>query len=103
MKVSQKEKSILILFKELSAIQENVLKMYFGIGGSSKTTLEQIGQYFDLKVEDALQIKNDGIREFIKLIVSTGILGDRGKNFSKEFLESAESDLLDNFMNKFMG
>jgi len=63
MKVSQKEKSILILFKELSAIQENVLKMYFGIGGSSKTTLEQIGQDFDLKVEDALQIKNDGIRE----------------------------------------
>ena len=103
MAISQKEKSILILFKELSAIQENVLKMYFGIGGSSKTTLEQIGQDFDLKVEDALQIKNDGIREFIKLIVSTGILGDRGNNFSKEFLESAESDLLDNFMNKFMG
>ncbi len=103
MKISQKEESILILFKELSTRHENVLKMFFGLGGSSKTSVEEIAQNFDLSIEDVLQIKNDGIRDFIKLIISTGILGDMGKNFSDDFFESADSDLLDNFMKKFIG
>ena len=62
-----------------------------------------MGQDFDLTVEDVLQIKNDGIRGFIKLIVSTGILGDKDKNFSDEFVESSDSEFLDNFMIKFIG
>ena len=103
MEISQKEESILILLNELSARHENVLKMYFGIGESSKLTIEKIGQDLDITVEDAVQIKNDGIREFIKLIISTGILGDGGNNFSEEFFDSADSDLLDNFMTKFIG
>lgn len=103
MDLSQKEESILILLKELSARQENVLKMYFGIGGSSKKTLEELGQDLDLSVENILQIKNDGICEFIKLIISTGIFGDRSRSYSDEFFEAADSDLLDNFMTKFIG
>ena len=102
MEISQKEESILILLRELPARQENVLKMYFGIGGSSKKTLEEMAQDLDLSVENIIKVKNDGILEFIKLIISTGILGNRGKNFSDEFLESADSDLLDNFMTKFI-
>ena len=66
MEMSQKEKSILTLFKELSEREEKVLTMYFGLRGKPKTSLVEIGQDFDLKVEDVLQIKNDGIRNFIK-------------------------------------
>ncbi|MFL2808930.1 MAG: hypothetical protein ACJ0DG_07735 [bacterium] len=61
-----------------------------------------MAQDLDLSVENIIKVKNDGILEFIKLIISTGILGNRGKNFSDEFLESADSDLLDNFMTKFI-
>ena len=100
---SQKEGSILTLFGELSKEQENILRMYFGLGGKTKTTLEKMSHDLDLKVEVVLEIKNEGIREFIKLIVSTGILGHKGKCFSDEFIESSDSEFLDNFMMKFLG
>ena len=99
MEMSQKEKSILTLFKELSEREEKVLTMYFGLRGKPKTTLVEIGQDFDLTVEDVLEIKNDGIRNFINMIVST-------ENYPitvpEGFLESADSDFLDNFMRKFI-
>ena len=98
--MSQKEKSILTLFKELSEREERVLTMYFGLRGKTKTTLVEIGQDFDLKVEDVLQIKNDGIRNFINMIVSTE---SYPISIPEGFLESADSDFLDNFMRKFYG
>ena len=100
MEMSQKEESILTLFKELSEREEKVLTMYFGLGGKPKTTLEEMGQDFDLTVEDVLQIKNDGIREFIKMIVSTE---NYPISIPDGFLESVDSDFLDNFMSKFIG
>ena len=102
MNISQKEESILALFEGLSKVHENVLRMYFGLGGKHKTPLEEIGQDLDLRVEDVLQIKNEGIREFIKLIVSTGILGDKEKSFSDKFIESSDAEFLDKFMMKFI-
>ena len=100
MVMSQKEESILTLFKELSEREENVLTMYFGLGGKPKTTLEKMGKDCDLTVEDILQIKNDGIREFIKMILSTE---NYPISIPDGFLESADSDFLDNFMSKFIG
>ena len=100
MEISQKEESILTLFKELSEREEKVLTMYFGLGGNPKTTLEEMGQDFDLTVEDVLQIKNDGIRKFINMIVSTE---NYPITIPEGFLESADSDFLDNFMSKFIG
>ena len=100
MEMSQKEESILKLFRELSEREENVLTMYFGLGGKPKTTLEEMVKDFDLTVEDILQIKNDGIREFIKMIVSTE---NYPISIPDGFLESADSDFLDNFMSKFIG
>ena len=100
MEMSQKEKSILTLFKELSEREEKVLTMYFGLRGKPKTTLVEIGQKFDLTVEDVLQIKNDGIRNFINMIVSTE---SYPITIPEGFLESADSDFLDNFMRKFIG
>ena len=102
MDISQKEESILALFEGLSKGQENILRMYFGLGGRYKTNLEKIGHDLDLRVEDVLQIKNEGMREFIKLIASTGILGDKDKSFSDEFIESSDAEFLDEFMMKFI-
>ena len=99
MEISQKEESILTLFKELSEREVKVLTMYFGLGGNPKTTLEEMGQEFDLTVEDVLQIKNDGIRKFINMIVSTE---NYPISIPEGFLESADSDFLDNFMSKFI-
>ena len=98
--MSQKEESILTLFKELSEREEKVLTMYFGLGGKSKTTLEEMGQEFDLTADNLLQIKNDGIRKFINMIVSTE---NYPISIPDGFLESADSDFLDNFMSKFIG
>ena len=99
MEISQKEETILTLFKELSEREEKVLTMYFGLGGKPKTSLEEMGQNFDLTVEDVLQIKNDGIRKFINMIVSTE---NYPISIPEGFLESADSDFLDNFMSKFI-
>ena len=98
--MSQKEESILTLFKELSEREEKVLTMYFGLGDKSKTTLEEMGQEFDLTADNLLQIKNDGIRKFINMIVSTE---NYPISIPDGFLESADSDFLDNFMSKFIG
>ena len=98
--MSQKEESIITLFKELSEKEEKVLTMYFGFGGKPKTTLEKMGKDFDLTVDDVLQIKNDGIRKFINMIVSTE---NYPITIPDRFLESADSDFLDNFMSKFIG
>ena len=100
MEMSQKEESILTLFKELSEKEEKVLTMYFGLGGKPKTTLEEMGKDFDLNIEDILQIKNDGIRNFINMFVSTE---SYPITIPDGFLESADSDFLDNFMSKFFG
>ena len=100
MEMSQKEESILTLFKDLSEREEKVLTMYFGLGGKPKTTLEEMSPDFDLTVEDVLQIKNDGIRKFINMIVSTE---SYPITIPDGFLESADSDFLDNFMSKFIG
>ena len=100
MEMSQKEESILTLFKELSEREEKVLTMYFGLGGKPKTTLEEMSPDFDLTVEDVLQIKNDGIRKFINMIVSTE---SYPITIPDGFLESADSDFFDNFMSKFIG
>ena len=99
MEMSQKKESILQLFKELSEREEKVLTMYFGLG-KPKTTLEEMSQNFDLEVEDIIQIKNDGIRGFIKMIVSTE---NYPISIPDGFLESANSEFLDNFMSKFIG
>ena len=77
--------------------------MYFGLGEQTKTSIEEIGEIYDMTSEEVIETKNEGIREFIKLIASTGILGDRQKDFSDKFIQSNDSEFLDNFMTKFIG
>ena len=103
LEISTKEDAVLTILKELDARHEEVIRMYFGLGRDSKTSIEEIGQDFDLTIDKVIELKNEGIREFIKLIVSTGIFGDKDKNFTDNFVQSSDSEFLDDFMKKFIG
>jgi len=103
LEISTKEDAVLAILKELDTRHEKVVRMYFGLGGDSKTSIEEIGQDFDLTIDEVIELKNEGIREFIKLILSTGMFGDKDKNFTDKFVESSDSKFLDNFMSKFIG
>ena len=65
--------------------------------------LTRFFESFTLLSEEVIEMKDEGIREFIRLIASTGILGDRQKDFSDKFIQSNDSEFLDNFMTKFIG
>ena len=103
MEISTKEDAILIILKELDTIHEKVIRMYFGLGTDPKSSIEEIGQDLDLTSDEVIELKNEGIREFIKLIVSTGIFGNKDKNFTDNFVQSSDSEFLDDFMKKFIG
>ena len=103
MEISTKEDAVLAILKELDTRHDKVIRMYFGLGGDSKTSIEEIGQDFDLTIDEVIELKNEGIREFIKLILSTGMFGDKDKNVTDKFVESSDSKFLDNFMSKFIG
>ena len=103
LEISTKEDAVLAILKELDTRHEKVVRMFFGLGGDSKTSIEEIGQDFDLTIDEVIELKNEGIREFIKLILSTGMFGDKDKNVTDKFVESSDSKFLDNFMNKFIG
>ena len=103
LEISTKEDAILIILKELDASHEKVIRMYFGLGTDPKSSIEEIGKDLDLATDAVIELKNEGIREFIKLIVSTGIFGDKDKNFTDNFVQSSDSEFLDDFMKKFIG
>ena len=103
MEISIKEDAILIILKELDTSHEKVIRMYFGLGTDPNSSIEEIGKDLDLTTDAVIELKNEGIREFIKLIVSTGIFGDKDKNFTDNFVQSSDSEFLDDFMKKFIG
>ena len=103
MDISTKEDAILIILKELDASHEKVIRMYFGLGKDPNSSIEEIGQDLNLTSDEVIELKNEGIREFIKLIVSTGIFGDKDKDFTDNFVQSSDSKFLDDFMKKFIG
>ena len=74
MEISTKEDAILIILKELDASHEKVIRMYFGLGKDPNSSIEEIGQDLDLTIDEVIELKNEGIREFIKLIVSLEFL-----------------------------
>ena len=103
MEISTKEDAVLTILKELDARHEKVIRMYFGLGKDPNSSIEEIGQDLDLTNDEVIELKNEGIREFIKLILSTGMFGDKDKNVTDKFVESSDSKFLDNFMSKFIG
>ena len=73
------------------------------MGRDPNSSIQEIVQDLDLTTDAVIELKNEGIREFIKLIVSTGIFGNKDKNFTDNFVQSSNSEFLDDFMKKFIG
>jgi len=53
------------VLKTLTKREENVLRLYFGIGVEKRVTLEGIGQDYDLTVRTIKRYKNKGIRKIM--------------------------------------
>ena len=57
MEISTKEDAVLTILKELDARHEEVIRMYFGLGRDSKTSIEEIGQDFDLTIDKVIELQ----------------------------------------------
>ena len=85
----------------LTKWEENVLRMYFGLDGRERFTLEEIGQDYDLTEDTIKRYKNKGIRKMMHPTRS-GILTS---HIEKDFMERCVKErgkLLDEFMMKLL-
>ena len=73
MNISNKEDAVLLLLNQLDSRHERVIRIYFGLGNEKKKSIEDIGNDFELNVGEVIELKNNAIREFIRLILSTGM------------------------------
>ena len=87
----------------LTKREENVLRMYFGLDGRERFTLEEIGMDYDLTVNTIKRYKNKGIRKLMyppRSILLTS-------HIDKDLIERCEkngnnSKLMDEFMMKLL-
>ena len=85
------------MLKTLTKREENVLRLYFGIGVERRVTLEGIGRDFDLTVRTIKKYKNKGIRK-IKHPTRSRLLTS---HIDKDLMERSIKErgkLLDEFM-----
>ena len=89
------------VLKTLTKREENVLRLYFGIGVERRVTLEEIGRDFDLTVDTIKKYKNKGIRK-MKHPQRSSILTS---HIDKDLMERSIKErgkLLDEFMMKLL-
>ena len=89
------------VLRTLTKREENVLRLYFGLGVERRVTLEEIGQDFDLTVRTIKKYKNKGIRK-IKHPTRSSILTS---HIDKDLMERSIKErgkLLDEFMMKLL-
>ena len=85
----------------LTKREETVLRMYFGIDEERRSTLEEIGGYYDLTVNTIKRYKNKGIRK-IKHPTRSSILTS---HIDKDLMERSIKErgkLLDEFMKQLL-
>ena len=85
------------MLRTLTKREENVLRMYFGLDGRERFTLEEIGMDFDRKVDYVKRVKNKGIRK-IKHPTRSSILTS---HIDKDLMERSIKErgkLLDEFL-----
>ena len=89
------------MLKTLTKREENVLRLYFGLDGRERFTLEEIGMDYDLTVNTIKRYKNKGIRK-IKHPTRSGILTS---HIDKDLMERSIKErgkLLDEFLMKLL-
>ena len=89
-------------FKTLTKREENVLRLYFGIGVERRVTLEEIGQDFDLTVNTIKKYKNKGIRKMMHPTRSKSLISHIDKDLIERCINERKSKLLDEFMVKLL-
>ena len=89
------------MLKTLTKREENVLRLYFGLDGRERFTLEEIGMDYDLTVNTIKRYKNKGIRK-IKHPTRSSILTS---HIDKDLMERSIKErgkLLDEFMEQLL-
>ena len=91
------------MLKTLTKREENVLRLYFGIGVERRVTLEGIGQDYDLTVRTIKRYKNKGIRKIMHPTRSRLLIS----HIDKDLIERCDknwntSKLMDEFMMKLL-
>ena len=87
----------------LTKREETVLRMYFGIDEERRSTLEEIGELFDLTVRTIKKYKNKGIRKMMHPTRSRLLIS----HIDKDLIERCDknwntSKLMDEFMMKLL-
>ena len=87
----------------LTKREENVLRLYFGLDGRERFTLEEIGRDFDLTGITIKRVKNKGIRKMMHPTRSRLLIS----HIDKDLIERCEkngnnSKLMDEFMMKLL-
>ena len=91
------------VLRTLTKRDENVLRLYFGIGVEKRVTLEGIGQDYDLTVRTIKRYKNKGIRKMMHPQRSRFLIS----HIDKDLIERCDkkgrkSKLMDEFMMKLL-
>ena len=81
----------------LTKREENVLRMYFGLDGRERFTLEEIGQDFDQTVNTIKKYKNKGIRKMMHPTRSRLLISHIDKDLIERSIKE-RGKLLDEFM-----
>ena len=87
----------------LTKREENVLRLYFGIGVERRVTLEGIGRDFDLTVRTIKKYKNKGIRKMMHPTRSRLLIS----HIDKDLIERCDKNwntnkITDEFMMKLL-
>ena len=91
------------VLKTLTKREENVLRMYFGLDGRERSTLEEIGMDFDKTGNTIKKYKNKGIRKMMHPQRSRFLIS----HIDKDLIERCDknwniSKLMDEFMMKLL-
>ena len=91
------------MLKTLTKREENVLRLYFGLDGRERFTLEEIGQDFDQTVNTIKRYKNKGIRKIMNPQRSGLLISHIDKDLIERCNKKRrKSKLMDEFMMKLL-
>ena len=91
------------MLRTLTKREENVLRLYFGLHGRERSTLEEIGRDFDLTGNTIKRVKNKGIRKMMHPTRSRLLIS----HIDKDLIERCDKNwnttkLMDEFMMKLL-
>ena len=74
------------ILRTLTAREEKVIRMHFGIDEEKRFSLEEIGQDFDVSLKTVKKNKNGGLRKFRSRVIDE----DNHSHFSCSFVRAIE-------------